>query len=128
MAFLKGTMMGWLNSDVKGILVLQSEVTSPKTSFRAERSTIFVLVPSLSAIFWAALGFFYGDLTIVEGYRIQFIALFFCPVRNYGGIWSTAKNNYAFFFVFHLFHLLLGDLYFFRLQTIFGIYQFSLIP
>jgi hypothetical protein len=55
MALRKGTMIGALNSAVKGISVLQSEVTPLKISLRAERSMILVFVPSFSAIFWAAL-------------------------------------------------------------------------
>ncbi len=54
MAFRKGTMMGALNSEVRGMSVLQSEVTPLKISLSAERSMIFVVVPSFSEIFWAA--------------------------------------------------------------------------
>ncbi len=101
MALRNGTMMGALNSAVKGMSVLQSEVTSLKISFRAERSMIFVVVPSFSAIFCAACGFFYGDLSIVESYGVDLVALRFCPVRDGGGVWSAAENNYAFFCLFH---------------------------
>ena len=97
MALRKGTMIGALNSEVKGMSVLQSEVTSLKISLRAERSMIFVVVPSFSAIFWAACCFFYGDLSVVEGYGVDLVALLFCPVRDCGGVWSTAENNYSIF-------------------------------
>ena len=103
MALRNGTMIGALNSAVKGISVLQREVTPLKISLSAERSMIFVVVPSFSAIFWARMGFFHGDLSIVEGYWVDLVALSFCPVGDCGGVWSTAENYYTFLFSFSVF-------------------------
>lgn len=74
MALRNGTMMGWLNSVVNGILVLQSEVTLLKISLSAEMSMLFVVVPSFSAFFWH-IRFFHCDLSVVEGYGVDIVAL-----------------------------------------------------
>jgi len=55
-----------LNAAVSGMSRLTSEVELLKMSFSAERSMILGLAPSASAIFCAALGFFDGDLPILE--------------------------------------------------------------
>ena len=54
MAFRNGTMIGALNSDVKGISRLTSDVAPAKMSLRFDRSIIFVLVFRFWAIFCAA--------------------------------------------------------------------------
>ena len=54
MALRKGTMMGLLNSAVRGMSRLTSEVAPLKMSLRFERSMIFVVVLSFAAICWAA--------------------------------------------------------------------------
>ena len=55
MALRKGTIIGVLNSAVKGMSRLTREVVLLNMSLRAERSIILVVVPSFWAIFWAAL-------------------------------------------------------------------------
>ena len=121
-------MIGALNSEVKGMSVLQSEVTPLKISLSAERSMIFVVVPSFSAIFLCGFCFFDGDLSVVEGYGVDLVSLLFCPVGYCGGVWSTAKNDYAFFFCFIIFfsYLLFRYGSVSHSGTIFGIYQIFL--
>ncbi len=45
MAFLKGTIIGALNSSVRGMSRLTREVAPPNMFLRAERFMIFVCVP-----------------------------------------------------------------------------------
>ena len=49
-----------------GMLGLQSEVTSSKTSFHVERSITFMEAPIFAAIYFGAVGFFGCDLTVLE--------------------------------------------------------------
>lgn len=65
-------MIGALNSFVNGISRFTSDVVPLKMSLSAERSRIFVVVPRVSAIFWAA--------------SVSFTAI--CPYLNVmGQIW-----------------------------------------